>query len=237
MAMVDSGAVPNFAPSVHGFKFTNAFPPDPTIEIDLGPVGKVGLGDASQGVCGGMAFAVKDYFGAGRPIPADTEPPASSNPLYHYITGRLIDSFDAPAGIAEYVDWMLAPSAELNLLVIKRPGTFARTVATSWPRVHAEIDSGQLSTLGLVTVHTADLSQIGKCHQVTAYAYDVDDAGVVTLHVYDPNTAQDTADEVWISFNAADPHTTSAISHNINIAEPTLHGFFCSAYSAKIPPG
>jgi len=56
--MVSSGVVPNFRPSVNGFRFTNAFPPEPTIEIDLGPAGRVGLGDASQGVRGGMVFAV-----------------------------------------------------------------------------------------------------------------------------------------------------------------------------------
>jgi hypothetical protein len=102
--------------------------------------------------------------------------------------------------------------------------------------VQADIDGGHPSPLGLVTVHTADLKQIGKCHQVLAYGYDVDDAGTVTLAIYDPNTAPGQADDVWIRFDGAHPGHVSTISHNINIGEPTLHGFFRSTYLPKAPP-
>jgi hypothetical protein len=223
-------------PGVNGFRFTNNFPSAPAIRIDLGPAGTVGLGDASQGVCGGMAFAVRDYFEAGVPVPETDQPPAESTALFNYITGRLIDSFNVPAGIAAYAEWMLLPSADLNLVIGKRAGTFSRTVRSSWPKVRADVDAGHPSPLGLVTVHTADLRQIGKCHQVLAYAYDVDDADMVTLKIYDPNTNHDSSDDVRISFSAADPGTVSTISHNINIGEPTLHGFFRSAYQPKSPP-
>jgi hypothetical protein len=234
--MASSGAVPNFLPSENGFRFTNAFPPDPTIELDLGPAGKVGLGNASQGVCGGMAFAVRDYFEAGRPVPADDTPPGKGKPLFGYITGRLIDSFNVPDGVVRYATWMVLPSADVNLVIGSRPGTFSRTVTSTWPQVRADIDGGYPSPLGLVTVHTADLRQIGKCHQVLAYGYRVDDAQTVTLNIYDPNTGMDTADGVWISFSAAAPHKVSPITHNINIGESTMHGFFRSSYTAKQPP-
>ena len=215
--MASSAAVPDFRPSTNGFRFTNDFPPDPTIEIDLGPAGTVGLGDASQGVCGGMAFAVRDYFEAGRPIPPDDTPPAKGRPLFDYITRRLIDSFNVPDGVLQYAEWMLTPSADVRLIIGSRMGTFSRTVTSSWPHVRADIDAGHPSPLGLVTVHTADLTQIGKCHQVLAFGYDIDDAQIVTLNIYDPNTGIEIADEVWISFNAAAPHTVSPITHNINI--------------------
>jgi len=234
--MASSGAVPNFRPSVNGFRFTNAFAPEPTIEIDLGPAGKVGLGDASQGVCGGMAFAVRDYFQAGRPVPPDDTPPTKDKPLFGYITGRLIDSFNVPDGVLQYAQWMLLPSADLHLIIGSRHGTFSRTVASSWPHVRADIDAGHPSPLGLVTVHTADLRQIGKCHQVLAYGYRIDDTHTATLNIYDPNTGLDAADDVWISFNAGAPHTVSPITHDINIAEQTLHGFFRSTYTPKLPP-
>jgi hypothetical protein len=234
--MASHGAVPSFAASVHGFRFTNSFPPAPTIQIDLGPAGRVGLGDASQGVCGGMVFAVRDYFEAGRSVPADDQPPAAGTPLFSYITSRLIDSFNVPAGVAEYAEWMVMPSADLHLLFRTRRGTFSRTVGSSWPHVRADIDAGHLSPLALVTVHTADLTQIGKCHQVLAYAYRVDGNDGVTLQVYDPNTKREAADDVWISFDAGRPSAVSVISHNINIGEPKLHGFFCSGYSPKTPP-
>lgn len=234
--MAASGAVPHFRPSTNGFRFTNAFPHVSTIEIDLGPAGKVGLGDASQGVCGGMAFAVRDYFEAGRPIPPDETPPAKGTPLFRYITHRLIDSFNVPEGVLQYAEWMVLPSGDMRIVFQTRRGTFSRTITSSWPKVRADIDAGHPSPLGLVTVHTSDLRQIGKCHQVLAYGYRTDDAHTVTLAVYDPNTSPDTADDVWISFNAAKPHEVSPITHNINIDEKTLHGFFRSAYSPKLPP-
>ena len=234
--MAASGAVPDFTPSVNGFKFTNSFPPAPTIRLDLGLAGNVGLGNASQGVCGGMVFAARDYFEAGRRVPDDVEPPAQDTPLFDYIAARLIDSFNAPAGVALYAEWMVTPSADVNLIIFTRRGTFARTVISSWPKVRADIDAGQPSPLGLATVHTADLSKIGKCHQVLAYGYDIDDTDVVTLSVYDPNTEHDSADDVRITFDTADPHHVSPITHNINIDGSTLHGFFRSSYTRKTPP-
>jgi hypothetical protein len=183
-----------------------------------------------------MAFAVRDYFEAGRPIPPDNTPPAKGTPLFGYITRRLIDSFNVPDGVLQYAEWMLTPSADVRLIIGSRDGTFSRTVTSSWPHVRADIDAGHPSPLGLVTVHTADLTQIGKCHQVLACGYHIDDAQVVTLNIYDPNTGIEIADNVWISFNTAASHTVSPITHNINIGETTLHGFFRSTYAPKEPP-
>jgi hypothetical protein len=229
--------VAGFLPSRNGFRFTNSFPPAPTIKLDLGPAGPVALGDASQGVCGGMAFAVGDYFEAGVAIPLDDSPPAADTPLFDFITERLIDSFDVPIGIARYAEWMVTPSVDLDLFIASHAGTFGRTVCSTWPQVRADIGAGHPSPLGLVTVHTAELSQLGKCHQVLAYGYEIDRDGVVTLNIYDPNTATGTADDVWIRFDASHPKMVSTISHNLNIGEPTLHGFFRSKYSPKVPPG
>jgi hypothetical protein len=234
--MIALGAVPNFTPSANGFRFINAFPTEPTIQLDFGPLGHVGLGDASNGLCGGMAYTVRDYFEAGLPIPADEIPPALDTPLYNYITKRLIESFNLPAGAAKYADWMMLPDADVHLIIGTRTGTFSRTVNTSWPAIRQDIEDGHPSPLGLVTVHTKDLTQIGKCHQVLAYGYSVDDAGVVNLSVYDPNTLHNEADDAFIRFDSSDPQVVSPITHNLNIAESTLHGFFRSGYDAKVPP-
>jgi hypothetical protein len=225
-----------FLPSVNGFRFTNSFPREPTIRLDLGPAGTVGVGDASQGLCGGMAFAVRDYFEANVPIPELDTPPASDTPLFRYIVDRLLDSFNVPRGVLTYALWMLLPSDDVRLVFARRPGTFSRTVSESWPAVRADIDANHPSPLGLVTVHTSDLSRIGKCHQVLAYGYEVDDDQNVTLFVCDPNTPRARADEVIIAFRAAEPRRPTPITCNINITESTLHGFFRSAYSPKQPP-
>ena len=186
-----------------------------------------------------MAFAVRDYVQAGRPIPADTQPPAAGSPLFDYLVRRLINSFDVPGGVATSpVGWCCR--RDLRLFFGSVRGTFARTVLSTWPQVKSDIDGGQLSPLGLVTVHSPTFaavgSEIGKCHQVLAYAYRLGDDGTVAISVYDPNTARATADDVHITMNIATPGTPSPITHNINIAEPTLHGFFRSRYSPAVPP-
>ncbi len=234
--MAAAHVVDGFVPSVNGFRFTNSFPPAPTVRIDLGPIGTVGLGNASQGVCGGMAFAVRDYFEARRPVPELAVPPAPDTPLFKYVTSRLIDSFNGVDGVATYISWMWLPSADVHLIIGSQPGTFSRTVSGTWPKVRADVDANHPSPLGLVTVHTRDIKQVGKCHQVLAYGYRVDDDQTVTLQIYDPNTRHDDADDVWISFSAKNASKPSDIRHNVNIAEDTLHGFFRSVYSKKAPP-
>lgn len=234
--MTTARSVDGFLPSINGFRFTNSFPPAPTVRIDLGPLGTVGLGNASQGVCGGMAFAVRDYFEADRPVPELATPPAKGTKLFDYITARLIDSFNGVDGVSTYIRWMWLPSADVHLIIGSQAGTFSRTVAGTWPKVRADIDANHPSPLGLVTVHTSDIRQVGKCHQVLAYGYRLDDDQRVTLQIYDPNTAHDSADDVQISFSAAQPQHVSTISHNINIAGSSLHGFFRSKYSPKPPP-
>ncbi|SOD74543.1 hypothetical protein SAMN05892883_3729 [Jatrophihabitans sp. GAS493] len=234
--MSSSAAVSGFTPSVDGFPFTNSFPPAPAVQLDLGPAGRVGIGDVSGGVCGGMVFAVRDYFETATAIPQLSQPPAPGTPLFEYIVGRLLDSWDVPNGVLRYAQWMALPSTHVRLPLISEPGTFELTVSKSWPAIRADIDAGRLSTLGLVTVHGTDLKQLGKNHQVLAYGYSLDDAGALTLHVYDPNTPTDSADGVVIQLDVSDPSTVTTISHNINIGEPTLHGFFRADYARKNPP-
>ena len=67
--MTPVSLVPGFLPSTHGLHFANRFAPGPTVR--LGPfdtrwIG--GLGDASAGLCGGMAWYVRERFAAGLPI-------------------------------------------------------------------------------------------------------------------------------------------------------------------------
>jgi hypothetical protein len=83
--------VSNFLPSTHGFHFGNAFS-GPDLTVSLPAIGTVDIGDASTGVCGGMVFAVRDFFEAKLPMLANSVPPQAGTPLFTYITGRLFDS-------------------------------------------------------------------------------------------------------------------------------------------------
>lgn len=57
--------VTGFLPSVNGFQFSNAFAHAPDIQISI--LGQnIAIGDAANGLCGGMAFAARDFFQAGQ---------------------------------------------------------------------------------------------------------------------------------------------------------------------------
>lgn len=92
--MTVSNAVPDFLPSVHGLRFRNSFPPGPT--LTLGPIDPriVGVGDASMGLCGGMAWLVRERFEAGTPVPPDAEVPANGSPLFVALVRRQVLSLD-----------------------------------------------------------------------------------------------------------------------------------------------
>lgn len=93
-----TGRVAGFLPSTSGFHFANRFPHVPDLTFNL--MGQpIAIGDAANGLCGGMVFAVRDFFEAGIAIPAIApEPPGmtgpSSGPLFDYLVRRLFDSFN-----------------------------------------------------------------------------------------------------------------------------------------------
>src|SRR5260221_2500215 len=78
MAVMSS--IAGFLPSTHGLHFANHFAPGPTVR--LGPLDPrwIGIGDASAGLCGGMAWYVRERFEGGQPIPSDTHEPANDSP-------------------------------------------------------------------------------------------------------------------------------------------------------------
>jgi hypothetical protein len=221
-----------FLPSSDGFQFTNSWPDEPAISIAT-PFGRVGIGNAARGLCGGMVFGALDFWHARRAPPASR--PAGGEPLFRFIVRRLIQSWHMPAGVARYYYWMNLPDADAPLrlagaAVLRRRGLAARTIAGQWPRIRAQLDAGQPAALGVVTVASANPLQLGHNHQVLAYAYQLD-ATEVTLQVYDPNSGP--ADDVSIRFDAAAP---GAFPHSINIGWP-VRGFFLTSYSPATPPG
>jgi hypothetical protein len=218
-----SSAVPNFLPSKHGLHFDNDFPENtPVISATLPLVGEVDFGDAHGGLCGGMVFAVRDFFEAGIPIPAATAAPEAGTPLFEFLAWRLLASFHLPLGPARYYEWMVLSDDGAR-------GVRALTLA-EWPAIRAQLDAGHPAPLGLVTVQSLDPKDLGECHQVLAYAYDLDeDSGALTLHVYDPNQHND--DGITLSLNASDPAVAPVYSGDM-----TVRGFFLTPYTATSPP-
>jgi hypothetical protein len=226
--------VEGFLPSVWGFAFPNAFPHVPVRRIGIPGVVSLGIGDASNGLCGGMAYAARDYFEARRTPPPDTEAP-SSGPLFDYLGDRLFDSFDLPAGPARYLELMnpMLPDGETiwSRLGWLPHGRAMQTIDREWPKVRVDIDGGHPSPLGLVTVKSTNPLDLRLNHQVLAYGYDL--AGDrLTLSVLDPNLPR--RDDATLSLSVADP--TRATLVTLDPGGRTVIAFFRSSYLPKMPP-
>jgi hypothetical protein len=205
-----------FLPSRDGFAFTNAWPSGPAVVLRV-PFGRLGIGDAGAGLCGGMVFAALDYWHAGVAPPA--ERPARDEPLFRHVVRRLVHSWRIPVGVARYYRWMLRPDG----------GAARRTVAGQWPGIAAALDGGEPVPLGIVAAGSARPGDLVHNHQVLAYAYDT--AGdEVTLRVYDPNRGP--RDDVAIRFRIGDP---GGFAHNLDLDRP-VRGFFVTPYRPARPP-
>lgn len=229
-----SRTVPGFLPSTSGFAFANAFPHVPVRRIGIPGVVSVPIGDASNGLCGGMAFAARDYFEAGRPPPTDATPP-SRGELFDYLVDRLFDSFDLPLGPATYLQLMspLLSDGETvwSRLGVTPHGRAWRMIRQEWPAIRAEIDAGHPAALGLVRVKSTDPFELKRNHQVLAYGYDLVRTAL-TLHLYDPNRPRD--DHVTLSLSLANPWAETNV-HSFP-AGPTVYAFLRVRYAAASPP-
>src|SRR6266480_84709 len=128
-----------FVPSQDGFAFTNAWPSEPAVVLPT-PFGKINIGNAAAGLCGGMVFAALDYWYRG--IPPLAARPAPGEPLYRYFVRRLVDSWHLPAGVAQYYQWMNLPDGDsgfdvLGRRVVTDRGLAWRTIETQWPQITA----------------------------------------------------------------------------------------------------
>ncbi|MCJ7709989.1 MAG: hypothetical protein MUQ32_04080 [Chloroflexi bacterium] len=183
-----SGAVPGFLPSVHGLPFANAFPPGPTLR--LGPLDPrlVGLGDASAGLCGGMALTARDLYEVGLTAPDGAGPPANGSPRFRALVRRQIQSLDWLRVPLRYFDLQaMRPDPPSGLAAaLHREPPRVPTILDELPRVRAEIDDGHPSVVGLIRATGCSPWLLTRNHQVLAFAYAADDRSVV-LRVYDPN--------------------------------------------------
>jgi hypothetical protein len=182
-----------------------------------------------------MVFAALDFWNVQVSPPAAQ--PAAGTPLYSFIVRRLVDSWHLPAGVAQYYHWMNLPDGDSGFDVFGRHvvterGLAWRTIAEQWPQARAAIDAGSPAALGVVTVASSSPGDLGKNHQVLAFAHSA--AGSrVTVQVYDPNQAG--RDDVTISFDTAAPSQPTVFAHTLAIAEP-VRGFFVTAYAPATPP-
>lgn len=226
-----TNTVLDFRPSRHGLHFANAWPPGPT--VTLGPFDSrmFGFGDAAQGLCGGMAYTVRDLFERRLDPPPDREPPANGSPRFRSIVRRQVESLDwfrVPIRFYDLGAFRPDPSTAVSRAARRRP---ARQVAIEdeWPRIRSEIDAGRLAMVGLIRQRTRNPVRLTKNHQVVAYGYRVE-PGLVTLRIYDPNYPD--RDDVEARVHLGPGGTALRLESNPD--EPLL-GFFHAPFRPSEP--
>jgi hypothetical protein len=226
--------VPGFAPDTNGFHFTNYFPHEPAIQIKipLGPT--LGLLDAANGLCGGMAFAVRDFYEAHQPAPPDTDPnpPAAGSALYQFIVQRLLDSFNLPFGPGRYLELMHPAFPDVGP-GFGLPGRASVMVRDEWPHIKSDLDSGILAPLGLVKVKSNNPADLGKNHQVLACGYDLNGTDL-TIYTYDPNCPN--RNDVTLQLSIASIQVPVPVVHNPPEPGEDVNCFFRTPYSPRTPP-
>jgi hypothetical protein len=229
--------VPGFRPSTSGLHFANDFPEVPLRTIEVLGI-DMELGDASKGLCGGMAYAARDYFEAGATPPAERDTPGSG-PLFEYLADRLLESLDLPRGPARYFKYMSPVYRDhetfLSSLGIGPRGRAWVMIKQEWPKIKADLDGGKPSPIGLVTVKSVDPRQLGQNHQVLAWGYEVDGTEL-KIYVYDPNHPDD--DEVFISLSTAKPKQATEVRYSGRVfgGDHRIWCFFRSQYTPSVPP-
>ncbi len=184
-----TNVVPGFRPSVHGLPFPNAFPPGPTLRLGPFDPRTVGFGDASAGLCGGMALTARDLCEAGIGAPADQAvPPANGSPRFRALVRRQVQSLDWLRVPLRYLDlqaWRPDPPTGPALRLHREPPR-VEAVLREWPRIRAEIDAGHPSVVGLIRASGGSPWLLTRNHQVLAWGWEAAE-GHITLRVYDPN--------------------------------------------------
>ena len=183
-----SASVPRFRPSVHGFRFANRWPAGPTVR--LGPLDprRIGIGDASAGLCGGMVATVRDLFEAGIAPPPDVTPPPNGSARFRSVVRRQVESLAWGRVPLRYYDLQaFRPDQPRGLAaLLGREPARVTAYRDEWPRIRADIDAGILPVVGLIRVAGWSPRRLTTNHQVLAYGYEEDDAGA-RIRVYDPN--------------------------------------------------
>ena len=201
-------SVAGFVPSLAGFQFANRWPPGPlwrwrvALPSPLPITLQLTVGNAGDGLCGGMVLAARDCWEAGVALPADREPPPEGSALRQLLVRRQLDSLDlGRTAIAFYRLALASPTVRA-----------AATVREAWPRIRAEIDAGRPAVVGLLRSASADPRRLVANHQVLAHAYRLDpSAGWLELRVYDPNHPANDAVQLCLGLTA--DHRGVTIAH------------------------
>lgn len=223
--------VSGFKPSINGLHYLNQWPNVPDYQLNI--LGQnVSIGNASNGLCGGMAYTVADLFEAGLLPPSDTNNPPAGSAAFNYIVARLTNSFDYD-DVNQYLSWIQMSNHDTWIA----HGLAWHEINEEWPKIKADLGNNTLSPLGLVhgqeppTVgFLTGIQDLGGCHQVLAWGYDLNGTSL-QIYIYDPDNF---GDNNSISLDIGNPTHTTPISVS-NWADGTYRGFFRTHYAFHDP--
>ena len=172
-----------FIPSIHGYKFPNSFP---GYFIPFSPPSFLKLKKVTSvyGLCGGMCASAYDFLLAGRAIPHNVKVPRRGTRLHRLLFRRQMDSLGGLGQqVVKVAQWTSMPDDTLF-------GTEALT-AVEFTKVRQKLDDKNPITLALIYERASSIGELSRLifdnHQVLAYGYQQDMAGVSSIRVYDPN--------------------------------------------------
>ena len=220
-----SGALATFSASANGFAFANRWPHVPPLRFRIGgpvPI-ELSVGDAANGLCGGMAFAALDLWFAGlRPGP-DCEAPLEGTPAFDYLARRQVDSFELGLGPARFyllgAPWRSGASRAAEVL------------RRELPRVRRELAAGRPVPIGLVHAVSANPATLIQDHQVVVCGIEAGPvAGSLSLRIYDPNRPGD--DSVRLTIGPTS--SGGAVAIDYSSGQPVV-AFFRQGYRPHDP--
>ena len=175
-----------FTATANGFAFANRWPHVAPLRFRIGgPVPlELGIGDAANGLCGGMAFAALDLWFANIAPPSDPAPPPDGSPAFGYLVRRQLESFELGLGPARFyllgAPWRSAASRAAEVL------------RRELPRIRRDLQAGRPVALGLVHAVSANPATLIQDHQVVAGGLEPGpDPDSLALRIYDPNLPAD----------------------------------------------
>ena len=229
--------VPGFLPSINGLHFSNTWPNVPDFYIDIFGE-KISFDNASNGLCGGMVFTVRDLFESHFLPPADTANPLKDSPFFTYIVTRLAHSFD-PSNLLKFFQFIQLRDFDTRVdTVLKNHQLSYHVVYEEWPRIKADLEANHLTPMALVHGHQPfgdiidTLKVMGGGHVVMAWGYDLDGTQL-TIHIYDPNYANDDHCTISLDISKA-PQTTPMQFSHYNYPDD-FRGFFHYKYEYHNP--
>jgi hypothetical protein len=219
---MDVRTIDGFLPSSHGFHFANAWPHGPTVRFGPLDPRMIGIGDAADGLCGGMVYVAADLFKSGVAVPPDREPFGNGSPRFKAIVRRQVES----------LAWLTVPVRYWLRSAIG--GSFGsdrarQALEHEWPKAKAELDAGRPALIGLIRVASMDPRSLTLNHQVLAWGYAEDGRGI-TLNLYDPNWPD--RDDVTIRIHLDPALRPTGLTQSTG--EPLL-GWFVLPYSPAEP--